>query len=759
MKTPKTMKKDEIAQIKTKKWHWAWSWGLGILVIITLGIVFAEPVEDGDLWWQMAYGRYMIENRTLIPDHTVFTWSLTDGSLIYCAWIAEISLYLLHKTGGLPLLFAFRYLCLIIFVLIIFFYARKLGVANHPLTWLIILLGLLMSQAGAYLKPEIFSYVFMTLVVGTWFLIKSTEEKKAGRYCYIFPILMVVWVNSHGGFIFGLAFLAIMGVGEGLNICFSKDIALSPGVRRHFMIALILSFFSIFITPYGWKYPVQLADNLLGQSVRELQTVHAYLSIFHPEKRHLHFVNFFCLGIFTLILLFLPAFKKRRFDFALILTNLAFGVLYTRFLRTTYFWAPIFALSALYLVSSPPARLWPQKRTFSLATGGVIVILCIFLSGRAGFASIYKPNWPSYFGFGNSYYNPEEETEFIKKYLSGYRLGNLYTSGGYLLWKLWPDTKVMIDPRYFPFKKWYIKYYNFALGYDIEEFLEEFPTDVWYSEHEFKKSLSWFLRSPDWKVVFYGPSGVVFAKKWIELPGGLSYAGKGMGEIRNLSQVLLALNFIMTINDWDTARDILAGMEKRFKLPDQRRRVESASNFIKGKIAYLNLDYKEAVKYLKACHSSEEITWNNVYLINSYTQLARIAWAEKEDQGALERSRAALAHGPENIYALFNMGVIEWYLDKQNEEEGLKTSSSATDIFRSSFQPDRKWRQRLETFVEKGRQIRRFPENVMTIAKGILQGTYDKRPPLIYPPERPLPAVKVGGTSSATKSRSHKGLK
>ena len=737
MKTPKTMKKDEIAQIKTKKWHWAWSWGLGILVIITLGIVFAEPVEDGDLWWQMAYGRYMIENRTLIPDHTVFTWSLTDGSLIYCAWIAEISLYLLHKTGGLPLLFAFRYLCLIIFVLMIFFYARRMGVVKHPLTWLIILLGLLMSDSGAYLKPEIFSYTLMIISVGTWFLIKSAKEEKAWQYCYLFPLLMVIWVNSHGGFIFGLAFLAIMGIGEGLNICFSKDIALSPKVRRHFMIALILSFFSIFITPYGWQYPVQLANNLLGQSQAELKAVHAYSSIFHPKKQLFHYVDYLYLSILTLFILFWHRIKTRRFDYALIFTNLVFGFLYIRFLRTTYFWVPIFSFSAIYLLADKPARLWPAKRGVSIAMGGLIALIFVFLSGRAGLESMCRPFSGRYLGFGISYPNPVQEAEYIRKNFAGYRLGNGYDSGGYLLWALWPDTKVMIDPRYFPFKKWFNQYLNLAKGRKLKEFLEKYPCEVWCYIYKYRKPISWFLLSPDWKMAFYGPSGVIFVRKEIEIPKGLNFVGKGMGEIKNLNQALLAFDFVQTISDWDTAREIMSGIKKRFKFPNQRPRVEGASNFLDGKLAYLERDYEKAVGSLEVSRLNSA-EWSYSYLTNSYTHMACDAWVRKEDQKALSYSRAALASDPEDIYALFNTGITEWYMNKQNNKNP-KNLLSLQNSYRIPFQPDNQWKKNLGKFVEKARQVRQFSKLPLTIAEEIFRGTYIKRPPLVQPPKPPLP--------------------
>ena len=124
------------------------------------------------------------------------------------------------------MLFAFRYACVLLFVLAVWYQARRVGAVRHPLTWLICLLGVLMSQNAAYIKPEIFSYVFMTLTVLAWLRIKS-EGENGWRTCYLFPLLMLLWVNSHGGFIFGAVFLFILGLGEALNLLLSPEEAIA----------------------------------------------------------------------------------------------------------------------------------------------------------------------------------------------------------------------------------------------------------------------------------------------------------------------------------------------------------------------------------------------------------------------------------------------------------------------------------------------------------------------------------------------------
>jgi hypothetical protein len=83
---------------------------LALVVLATIALRYAEPINDGDIWFHLAYGRYFLENHTLIPDHSIFSWTPAANDTIYCAWIPEIFFYLLFKAGGLQVLYALRYL-------------------------------------------------------------------------------------------------------------------------------------------------------------------------------------------------------------------------------------------------------------------------------------------------------------------------------------------------------------------------------------------------------------------------------------------------------------------------------------------------------------------------------------------------------------------------------------------------------------------------------------------------------------------------
>ena len=724
-------------------WHRAWGWCLGLLVLLTLGIRFAEPIRDGDLWWQMAYGRYLIEHGTLIPDHTVFTWTPADGSPIYCAWLAEIFLYLLYQAGGLAPLFAFRYLCLLVFVLALWLRARRLGVSGHPLTWLICLLGVLMSQSAAYIKPEIFSYVLMTMTVLTWWHVKSSE-KSPWRSCYLFPVIMVVWVNSHGGFIFGAVFLFVMGLGEGLNAFFSPKEALPAKVRRHLFVGLFLSALAIFLTPYVWRYPAYLIPSLLGKTGEGLRVIRAYISTLDPSVAHFHYTTYLLGAVLILLGLMWHQVRWRRLDWALILTNVVFAFLYTRFLRTTYYWAPIFCLSAIHLLARRPPWFWPKGRAAMLGLGGAIAVGCLLLGARAGFDAVCRPYGPRWFGFGISYQNPVEEADFIRTNLSSYQLGNDYSGGGYLLWALWPDMKVFIDPRKFPFKAWLNQYGTFRSGRKVSDFVRNFPCEVWCIRYECRKLITWFVHSPNWKVAFYGPSAVVFTREDVPVMRQTPQAGQGIGKIKNITQALFVFTFAVTVHEWDNARMVLAGMRERFKCSRDQPKIETAAHWLAGTLAYFRRDYEQAVVHLEACRRGRIIRTEPL-LAECYTHLTVLAWSQGDHPRALEAARAALAVKPGDPYALFNAGVIEWSLrDRLGTQETPQELSDVEATDRSVLQRQPPWRRHLQAFIKQAKSVPNRPTSAIDMAEGILRGTYDGRPLLARPAEPPWLADSEG---------------
>jgi len=266
---------------------------LYLIMVVTVLLRYAVPIIDTDIWWQMSYGRHFIEHGTLVLNHSIFSWSPSSNETIYCAWLAEIILFVIYELGGLKLLFVVRYFCLFLFILITVSISRKLKILEHPLVFFVILISVLMSEVGVYIKPEIFSYLYFLLMIAVWILIKVNRTD--WRIGYLFPILILFWVNSHGAYVFGGLFLGLMFLGELLNRAYCPAMSLEPKVFKHLFFSLMLCIIAIFLTPYGLEYPFtiiqQLAELTLESEARQqLLSIAAYHSIFSRPASDFEFI-------------------------------------------------------------------------------------------------------------------------------------------------------------------------------------------------------------------------------------------------------------------------------------------------------------------------------------------------------------------------------------------------------------------------------------------------------------------------------------
>ncbi|HOS96535.1 MAG TPA: tetratricopeptide repeat protein [Deltaproteobacteria bacterium] len=658
-----------------------------LLVLFGVFMRYMTSIDDTDIWFQMAYGRYFLEFKTLIPDHSVFSWTPTDNSQIYCAWVAEIFLYLLYKAGGIPLLIAFRYACVGVFLLFVALHARRNGVLWHPFTWLVVFTGCLMSASGVLIKPEIFSLVLMTLTVWTWWQVKTSGEN-AHLYCYALPALLLVWVNSHGGVIFGMSFMGLLFAGEVANGLFSRNEMLPPKTRKHFFIAMGLCAAAVFITPYGWRYPVMLVHDFIIKNetqVREFRTVYAYQNIFYGPLRYLRMLEYLCGAVAVLAAFVWPKVRDRRIDWVLVLTNVFFCIVYINFVRTTYFWAIVFVFSAIALMPRFLEQPFTRRPLFTRSLAGMSAALVVFLVGMASYKSVSIPT----FGFTNDYFSPVEESAFIKKHFRGMRLGNDYNTGGYLLWDLWPDTKVFLDARHFPYKAWYKDYLEFIYGQDRaskEAFVRKQGCDLWCLPLDFPQ-MQVFLASSDWQVVFYGRNACIFAASRLNFPATERLAGESVIGC-NIFQAYPLLLFTNRIQDTDAAQDILENV-RFFPFLSRQRKLFLEYNTKFGNHLAAQNDFSRAARIyqrsveLDPGNASLRVSLGNAYArVNSIgqaiphleealrlepgnAQARQVLDRAREQLGRIEMNIANLtpvvAQQPSNIKAVYTLAVLYSY--------------------------------------------------------------------------------------------------
>lgn len=508
--------------------------GAAVLLAV-VAIRFATPILDGDLFWHLAYAKQIVTMHSMVPDPAIYSWTPAATPVIYCAWLAELILYGLHAVAGLPALFAFRYLCVLAILGLVCVYARQRGAFGRPLTWLVLMLFTLGSANGSMIKPEIFSLVFFNGIVFAFFQFRETGNV---RWLYAVPAVLLFWVNSHGGFIFAAPLLAAAAIGEAFRT--------GPvNAYRHMLIAWAFSAVAVMVTPYGSKLLFQLMQEfLLGGAVRpDFAWNAAYQPVWSPLVSGLHLLE---LGAAMAALLLLAG--GRRWDLTLILVNLAYIPLFLVFVRTSFFWPCIFA----YTFLSFPA---PDPRPIVRAAAAA---LCLFFAGRMALEARVRPEWGSWLGFGTGYVNPVPEAEFLAQHRFPARLYNFYDSGGYLLWRLYPQYQVMIDSRAFPYLGFMEEEHAFERGEFVEPFLKRWPAEVAVVDLVHERAWLEFLNNPAWRPVFYGPTAAVFLKRSLPFDEPLR------ADPANLRSALTAsfmFHFATAAGDAKTAATILAQLE------------------------------------------------------------------------------------------------------------------------------------------------------------------------------------------------------
>ena len=152
----------------------------GIIIISSLLIVlfkYTTPIIDGDTWWHIAYGQYMLDNKTLILDHAAFTWTPASNFEIYCAWVSQLVLKGLHSLGGINAMHFLSFFVILLMFGLMIYYAYKRKVLTKPSGLSVILVfSILVAYTQVVPKPDLFSMLLFFLATFVFVNLKDRGE-------------------------------------------------------------------------------------------------------------------------------------------------------------------------------------------------------------------------------------------------------------------------------------------------------------------------------------------------------------------------------------------------------------------------------------------------------------------------------------------------------------------------------------------------------------------------------------------------------
>ena len=179
-----------------------------VFVLLMYLMLFLRPdllFADGSTGWHLVSGKYVIEQHA-IPRFDLISYTFPHSPWIAYEWLSDTIMACLLKLGGLNLLAVAT--SAIIAMLFLFIYKRCRGEGgSFLLVTIIITLGAIASSIHWLVRPHIWT------LLGVYLFYTKLEDFYRGTigsaYLITLPVFMLLWVNCHPGFLFGIVILGI----------------------------------------------------------------------------------------------------------------------------------------------------------------------------------------------------------------------------------------------------------------------------------------------------------------------------------------------------------------------------------------------------------------------------------------------------------------------------------------------------------------------------------------------------------------------
>lgn len=415
----------------------AWWFGAAVLGALGFSVVLAwHNTADNDLWARLAVGARLWHTGTLWP-HDVFAFTPTLPVWIDHEWGAGAIFFAVLTAGGSAGLMVLKILLALTALGLALDTARRRGAAPPalllaaiPCAWAIL------PGYVPVIRSHAFTYAAFALML--WLC----ERVAAGRRSWwpLIPLLLLAWVNIHGGFVTGFLPPAVYALVQGvppwmrhLRRGHFKPNETNPCVSWPWL-ALAAGAAVTLVNPWGWRFLAYLVPALLHPRTRIDEW--GPMPLWGWDA----FTGYRVLTIVALVMIAAlwrrqDAAHRRRLAPALVLLVLtaAAGWLHRRH-------APFFGIAAAALLPALVAR-----GRASLPTAKAVAVL--FGGLTAGLLLRFLPDaslqvWAPVGIF------PVRECDILSRAGIDGNVAVPFDWGSYAAWRLYPHLKISMDGRY-----------------------------------------------------------------------------------------------------------------------------------------------------------------------------------------------------------------------------------------------------------------------------------------------------------------------
>ena len=476
---------------------------LVFIMVFLLGVLLGPRfLGDGDPGRHLVVGNIILTEHT-IPKIDIFSQTKSGLPLTTTEWLSEAlyaAAYLAMGLNGVVLLAVL----LIAVTITLVFRETFRGSGSYILSFCLVFLIVPATMFHWLARPHLFSWLAFAIWVPRMDQLARGETRNIRQ----FPLLMLLWVNLHGGFILGLLVCVAYITGWFVDR-FKKEFA-SLEILKRLLGAGLLSLLVTLLNPVGigvWK-------NVFGHvGDRVLMDLHI-----EWQSPNFHIFNTWPFLFLVALIVFVRSRGAQSLSGGQTFLLVGMTMLGLYSVRNIPFFViacvPIIGSSAQFFMESgffkkmdqtlQAAQAGLRGSLWSLLT--VIVVASLLISGHI--LDVEK--------MGNTF-NPEvfpvRAVDWLSEHPQSGNVLNEFTWGGYILFRLWPEQRVFIDGQ--------TDFYGPELAKDYWTMLN--VQDNWEAELK-KYKINWVFMpqdsplakmlklNPQWHILYEDKTAVILRK-------------------------------------------------------------------------------------------------------------------------------------------------------------------------------------------------------------------------------------------------------
>jgi hypothetical protein len=484
-----------------------------LLFIITFSSITLFSLRfapDSDTFWHLATGKQIVEQQS-IPAEDFFSYTKygEDWKGAQSGWLMQVLFYKTFQTFG----FAGLSLLLSLFVISSYWVLYRLLDGNYFINAFLLIVSATAASVFWAARPFILSILLSAIFI---YILEIYQNQHKNRL-YFLPLIMILWVNGHGGFIIGFIFIAIYAFSNFIQWIQTKPHYTSfknwiqSGSSSKFGMLVkygTLSALASLINPGGISillYPFQNVGVKSAQIfIEEWQSPNFHQTIYWP----------FAILLFLIFVSVATSAKKiSLLDFLLITFWSGMSLWSARNL-------PQFSLVSVLIISRYTSirlisNTHPQDNTNApqnnVKITNFINILIALLMGFAVIFKVIETTNPQFHTQNIKENYPVDALAFIQHNINKPILLNSYNWGGYIIWA-YPQLSVFIDGRADLYKDpMILEWYRLVTAQDgWRETIVEYNIDTILIEPSWPINL--ILEEAGWQTVFQDKTSVVWQK-------------------------------------------------------------------------------------------------------------------------------------------------------------------------------------------------------------------------------------------------------